>query len=232
MSDAIRRDLCPLSDLLAHARFDLMVDAALFGPSARSKVERHGMLWQDGGGSWLQVVLLAGDRAVVLGVDRDYSRTVTADAVDLLTGLPDWVADAARTRDDGQGEDWLGFVLWWEGGAWWSIEHPVDDGASQIPLLQPFTEAVQSEAVEEAVNVAALDHLREDDPREEQLVDPEAVRRLVATGSAVDERLLLDALIFEELHLAHAVAVARAAGMIYPARTALDARGMADGTER
>ena len=35
---------------------------ALFGPSARSKVERHGMLWQDGGGSWLQVVLLAGDR--------------------------------------------------------------------------------------------------------------------------------------------------------------------------
>lgn len=216
MSDAIRRDLCPLPDLLAHARFDLMVDAALFGPSARSKVERHGMLWQDGGGSWLQVVLLAGDRAVVLGVDRDYSRTVTADAVDLLTGLPDWVADAARTRDDGQGEDWLGFVLWWEGGAWWSIEHPVDDGASQIPLLQPFTEAVQ----------------REDDPREEQLVDPEAVRRLVATGSAVDERLLLDALIFEELHLAHAVAVARAAGMIYPARTALDARGMADGTER
>ncbi|MCT1910166.1 hypothetical protein [Brachybacterium paraconglomeratum] len=43
---------------------------------------------------------------------------------------------------------------------------------------------------------------------------PEAVRRLVVAGSAVDERLLLDALIFEELHLAHAVVVARAAGMI------------------
>ncbi|WP_341853827.1 hypothetical protein [Brachybacterium sp. GPGPB12] len=180
----------------------------------------------------LQVVLLAGDRAVVLGVDRDYSRTVTADAVDLLTGLPGWVADAARTRDDGQGEDCLGFVLWWEDGAWWSIAHPVDDGASHVPLLRPCTEAVQREAVEEAVNVAALDHLREDDPREERLVDPEAVRRLVAAGATVDERLLLDALIFEELHLAHAVAVARSAGMIYPARTALEARGMADGTAR
>ena len=82
------------------------------------------------------------------------------------------------------------------------------------------------------MNVAALDHLREDDPRGKQLVDPEAVRRLVAAGSTVDERLLLDALIFEELHLAHAVVVARAAGMIYPARTALEARGMADGTAR
>lgn len=150
------------------------------------------------GGGWLQVGLLAGDRAVMLGADCDRSRSVAADAVDLLTGLPDWVADAARTRDDGQGEDWLGFVLWWEDGAWWSIEHPVDDGAAHVPLLQSF---------------------------------PEAVRRLVAAGSAVDERLLLDALIFEELHLAHAVVVARAAGMIYPARTALEARGMADGTE-
>ncbi len=64
MSDSIRQDLCPLPDRLTDARFDLMLDAALFGPSARSKVERHGMLWQDGGGSWLQVVLLAGDRAV------------------------------------------------------------------------------------------------------------------------------------------------------------------------
>lgn len=63
MGDAIRRDLCLRPDLLVHARFDLMVDAALFGPSARPKVECHGMLWQDGGGSWLEVVLLAGDRA-------------------------------------------------------------------------------------------------------------------------------------------------------------------------
>ena len=85
MSDAIRRDLCPLPDLLAHARFDLMVDAALFGPSARSKVERHGMLWQDGGGSWLQVVLLAGDRV-------RYANPACAEAfgrpVESMPGLP------------------------------------------------------------------------------------------------------------------------------------------------
>lgn len=91
---------------------------------------------------------------------------------------------------------------------------------------------MQREAIEEAVSVASLDHQREDDPREHQLVDPESVRRLVAAGSTVDESLLLDALIYEELHLDHAVAVARSAGMIYPARTALEARGMADGTAR
>ncbi|OFT46144.1 hypothetical protein HMPREF3159_14665 [Brachybacterium sp. HMSC06H03] len=62
MSDSIRQDLCPLPDRLTDARFDLMLDAALFGPSARSKVEPDGMLWQNSGG-WLQVVLLAGDRA-------------------------------------------------------------------------------------------------------------------------------------------------------------------------
>lgn len=226
MPSVTRHDLCPLPELLSHTRFDLMIQAALFGPDTRSRVERHGMLWEDGGGSWLQVVLLAGERAVVLGVDRDYSRTIGE--VDLLEGLPAWVADVARTRDDGQAESWLGFVLWWEDGAWWSAEHPVDDGAARIPLLGGFGEDEQLDAVGEAVAVAAMDHQREDDPREEQEVDPDAVRRLVAAGTAVDERLLLDALIFEELDLGHAVAVARATGMIYPARSGAEARGQVD----
>ncbi|MCW1804071.1 hypothetical protein [Brachybacterium squillarum] len=222
MSSVIRRDLCTLSELLSHARLDLMIEAALLGPDMRSRVERHGLMWEDGGGSWLQVVLLAGDRAVVLGVDRDYSRTVGQ--VDLLEGLPAWVADVTRTRDDGQAESWLGFVLWWEDGAWWSAEHPVDDGAARIPLLGDFGEDAQLDAVGEAVAVAAMDHQREDDPREEQEVEPDAVRRLVAAGAAVHERLLLDALIFEELDLGHAVTVARATGMIYPARSGAEAR--------
>lgn len=151
-----RDDLCPLPELLSHTRFDLMIEAALAGSDMRSRVERHGMLWED--------------------------------------------------------------------GAWWSAEHPVDDGAARIPLLGGFGEDEQLDAVGEAVAVAAMDHQREDDPREEQEVDPDAVRRLVAAGTAVDERLLLDALIFEELDLGHAVTVARATGMIYPARSGAEAR--------
>ena len=54
-------------------------------------------------------MLLTGDRAVLMGVDRASSRTV--DQVDLGAGLPAWAAPFVPLGEDGRPTDWWGFAL-------------------------------------------------------------------------------------------------------------------------
>src|SRR4051794_38636246 len=71
----------------------------------------------DGGGNWAHLALIEGGRAVLYGYDHEYSETVDADPpIDLLAEAPGWLPWAELIRL--QGEDQLGYVLWFDAGAW------------------------------------------------------------------------------------------------------------------
>ncbi|MFJ3161110.1 hypothetical protein [Streptomyces kanasensis] len=76
-----------------------------------------------GAGGWWRVTLLDADRAVICGQDPDGSHThVGGEQIDFLAGGPDWLP-WERLRDDAAG-NLLGFVYWWDGGAWHRIAYP------------------------------------------------------------------------------------------------------------
>ncbi|MFE3558093.1 hypothetical protein ACFXKW_24985 [Streptomyces sp. NPDC059193] len=76
-----------------------------------------------GAGGWWRLTVLDGARAVLCGQDPDGSHThVGGRQVDFLEGGPDWLP-WDLLREDAEG-NLLGFVYWWQDGAWHRIPYP------------------------------------------------------------------------------------------------------------
>ncbi|MGW4894535.1 hypothetical protein ACWEQL_20015 [Kitasatospora sp. NPDC004240] len=75
-----------------------------------------------GAGGWWRLTLLDGGRAVFCGQDPDGSHTHDGDEqIDFLAGGPAWLP-WEQLKDDASG-NLLGFVYWWEDGAWHRIDY-------------------------------------------------------------------------------------------------------------
>lgn len=217
MTNIVIRQLAPLDDVMLTARWFLISSAVLFDGSSSNRVEPHGAYYEDGGGSWLHLLLLDGDRAVVTGVDRDYSETVGGEPrLDQHPGIPEWVLPFIPREEDGSPLHWWGYLLWWEDGVWWSVDHGPDDGVRAVEILSSSTHRARMDDLDDLIGVAGDEHLTEDDPREEREADAAAMRRAVDAGPGLTEEMLLDAVIFKELDLAAGVHVAREFGRIAP----------------
>ncbi|MGW7455488.1 hypothetical protein [Streptomyces sp. NPDC054787] len=111
-------------DLLwARAVTMAMVDAAC-STSTEFALDHDG-LWchSTGAGGWWRLTLLDGGRAVFCGQDPDGSHThLGGEQIDFLAGGPDWLP-WELLRDDAAG-NLLGFVYWWQDGAWHRIPYP------------------------------------------------------------------------------------------------------------
>ncbi|WP_030124481.1 hypothetical protein [[Kitasatospora] papulosa] len=102
-------------------------------------------LWHydDGHGSWAELHHLDAGRAVLLGQDRNESRTFYAEAsdffeepgTDLLAGAPGWWEPPVRRVREAQ--LFLGFVYGFDGGAWKRADYDAEDGftALRLPAL-------------------------------------------------------------------------------------------------
>ena len=81
------------SDLAPHAQLELgwrlaaACSAAAFEPDEPTRAERHGWFYDDGGGTSARMILVDGGRAVLLGWDRDFTRT-TDEGIDVLETAP------------------------------------------------------------------------------------------------------------------------------------------------
>lgn len=226
MTNIVIRQIAPLDDVLLTARWFLITSAAFFGASTSDRIEPHGLYRDDGGGSWLQLLLLEGGRAVAIGVDRDFSETVgVRPGLDVHSGIPDWVQPCIPREQDGSPLHWWGYLLWWDEGVWWSVDHELDDGVSKVEILSASAHRARMDDLHDMLSVAADEHLIEDDPREELEPDPVVVRRAVESGTALTEEMLLEAVLFEELDLAAGMEVARAFGRIAPMPAGTEVRG-------
>lgn len=220
------RQLAPLDDVLLTARWFLITSAVLLGASTSNRVEPNGIHYEDGGGSWLQLLLLERDRAVAIGVDRDFSETVGAEpGLDRHPGIPEWVLARIPREEDGSPLHWWGYLLWWEDGVWWSVDHELDDGVSRVEILSASTHRARMDDLGDMLSVAMDKLLGEDDPREELEADPAAMRRVVEAGKELTEEMLLGAVLLEELELAAGLEVARAFGQITPMSPGVEVRG-------
>ncbi|MFI0716133.1 hypothetical protein ACH4SK_37145 [Streptomyces inhibens] len=150
----------------------------------------HGLqCWNAGGSYWWRLQLIEGGRALLCGQDSDGSYTHDGgEQIDFLAGGPEWLP-WERLRDDAEG-NLLGFVYWWQDGAW---------------ARAPYPEKMQDDGLEMAMNWAApgdaaIEEIVEDlVARTETEVDPAAaVRAFIAaaearTVGAQDIAALLDA---------------------------------------
>ncbi|MCG7634536.1 hypothetical protein MHN80_19670 [Gordonia McavH-238-E] len=106
-----------------------------------------GWHYDDGGGNWVDVVLVGADRAVLVGHDHEYSETYFREGAtyfgesetDLLGGAPPWWEPAIashleRQRTDGM---WIGFVYGFD-GRWTRSGYDLADGFTSVGL--PFTD--------------------------------------------------------------------------------------------
>ncbi|MGD3111059.1 hypothetical protein [Streptomyces sp. YGL11-2] len=101
--------------------------------------------WNDGGAYWWRLTFYGDGRAVLCGQDSDGSYTHSGDRqIDFLAGGPEWLP-WERLRDDARG-NLLGFVYWYEDGAWARAPYPAampDDGlAMAVSWTAPGDEAV------------------------------------------------------------------------------------------
>lgn len=230
MTNIVIRQIAQLDDVLLTARWSLIISAVLFGASTSDRIAPHGIYHEDGGGSWLQLLLLEGDRAVAIGVDRDFSETVgERPGLDEHPEIPDWVQPCIPREQDGSPLHWWGYLLWWDEGAWWSVDHELDDGVGRVEVLSASADRARRDDLDDMLSVAGDMHLTEDDPREELEPDPVVVRRAVEAGPALTEEMLREAGLFEELDLAAGVEAARAFGRITPMSSGAEMQGKALG---
>ncbi|WP_374777728.1 hypothetical protein OG756_37980 [Streptomyces sp. NBC_01310] len=109
--------------LWARAVTMALVDAAC-NPGTEFALDDDGVWCHSTGAcGWWRLTVLDGGRAVFCGQDPDGSHThVDGEQIDFLAGGPDWLP-SDLLRDDAAG-NLLGFVYWWEDGAWHRIPYP------------------------------------------------------------------------------------------------------------
>ncbi|AGL19344.1 hypothetical protein [Actinoplanes sp. N902-109] len=159
------------------------------GPAAR----------HDDGGSWAQLVLVDGGRAVLYGCHRGHSTTA-----DLLADAPGWLPWAELTGPE------LGFVLWHEHGRW----HRVAGAPAGTDGLTSMLAAVLDDAAARAELIEFVfgrgEHAR-DTPAERADVAA-AADRLLRAVSLETLRGLLGRLAISGVDLRAGLAVAVRAG--------------------
>lgn len=109
--------------LWARAVTMALVDAACSSRTEFSLDDEGLWCHSTGAGAWWRLTVLDGGRAVFCGQDPDGSHThLGGEQIDFLAGGPDWLP-WDLLRDDAAG-NLLGFVYWWEDGAWQRIPYP------------------------------------------------------------------------------------------------------------
>ncbi|MGW1376636.1 hypothetical protein ACWD6P_20535 [Streptomyces sp. NPDC002446] len=145
--------------------------------------------WNAGGSYWWRLKLWPGGRALLCGQDADGSHTHSAGRqIDFLAGGPEWLP-WERLREDAEG-NLLGFVYWWQGGAWARAPYPErlpDDGLETAMSWVAPGDAAVGEIVEDLV---ALTETERDAAPAVQAFLAAAEARTVGAG---DIAALLDA---------------------------------------
>ncbi|HEX6346848.1 proteophosphoglycan 5 [Umezawaea sp.] len=169
-------DLPSPRDMRARWAAHSAVVAALgYGDSSHADGGRW--YYDDGGGNWVELHRLDGDRAVLLGHDHEYSDTYYGqaaeyfgeDETDLLDGAPDWWGEPVRaTEEPGR---WIGFVYGYEDGGWQRADYDLADGFTSV--APPAVSDERCRAL-----IAAFTGRPEDDA---------AVSGLIAAGAAATE---------------------------------------------
>lgn len=211
----VRRDLPDLDTMRDRWAAVAAFWATVTGPPGERapRAQSHGWYYDFHSGSWAQLILLPGERAVLIGVDRDYSETFREE-VDMQVGLPPWARSVLPSAPEGYIPLW-GLAYVYDDGAWWSRETGLKDGLDRL-LPAVSVEEVVDCARDLFQNIEFLDELDEHDPRLEIELDPAAVVRAIALGPDLDEQTLRDVLVFEELDFVAGVAAARAFADVVP----------------
>lgn len=201
-------DLAHPSELELGWRLDAACMASAFNWNAfMTCAERHGWYYDDGSGTTARMVLLDGGRAVLTGWERAFTHT-TDHGIDVVATAPDWVRRVVRMSEPI--DPAVGFIAWFEDGRWHAHEYP-EDGLERWVTSRGFgTTEGRRELVNNILDVAADEHLQEDDPREEALADDAAIARVLDEGYSPTREALLAMLVFEELNLDAAADAIRA----------------------
>lgn len=114
---------------------DLWIEPALVSALASGRpnsdvpgyeVSADGLRMRDIGNGWWGLVPVTGGRAVLYGLDLDYSEIVMCEGpVDLLAGGPAWLP-WTWLRALFAGIEPVGFVYWWDGAHWARAPYPAD----------------------------------------------------------------------------------------------------------
>lgn len=162
------------------------VDAAV-GLDGFTRCAGDHLDWSSGGGSWCRLTLVAGDRAVLTGNDRDYSRTgfrapggTPETWTDLLAGAPAfWDVPLAAEHAHG-----TGFIYGYEDGRWQRVAYDTEDGFAGLGLPMA-SETNLTAAVLDAYDCFAGEH------EYERPADPDDIERLAAAGAGLTEQHLV-----------------------------------------
>ncbi|MFI9050982.1 NUDIX hydrolase [Streptomyces sp. NPDC053427] len=127
-------------------------------PLHNYRVDDVGLHSEDIGNGWWSLLRVEGGRAVLYGIDNDYSESIAqVPPVDLLAGGPSWLPwDRLATLTD-RGET-FGFLYWWADGAWGRAPFPHsvrEDGLrSMVPdgdgEVRAVLEALEEDGAEAA----------------------------------------------------------------------------------
>lgn len=142
--------------------------------------------WEGADGMWLALVRPGEGRALLAGWHHEFSLTEGGASpgeigTDLVGDAPGWWrrgVEHARSHDAH-----LGFLYGWDGGRWWRLDQPSDDGFD--PELFPVTRAAMRDIVDELADDTLLD-----------APDPDAVDALLDAGAhltAADLKAVLHA---------------------------------------
>ncbi|MEV5982163.1 hypothetical protein [Streptomyces sp. NPDC052114] len=121
--------------------------------------DSRGVRSEEVGNGWWALSWVEGGRAVLYGLDNDYSETIhLSPPVDLLAGGPAWLPWQWLERL--VAEEVLGFVYWWENGAWGHAPYPAevrDDGVSStVPADDSQVEQVCAALVDDGAEAARV----------------------------------------------------------------------------
>ncbi|MFJ9418918.1 NUDIX hydrolase [Streptomyces sp. NPDC101227] len=129
-------------------------------PVHNYRVDDTGLHSADVGNGWWSLTWVEGGRAVLRGLDLDYSESIgQVPPVDLLAGGPSWLPweRLAAQTDRGEG---LGFLYWWADGAWGRAPYPYtvrEDGLrSMLPDGDDEVRAVLTALREDGVDAAEV----------------------------------------------------------------------------
>lgn len=121
--------------------------------------------YHDGGGNWVSLKFKDKNKAILIGMDHEYSRTYFRESAayfgeketDLLKDAPDWWdSELSTIIGEIRFEPWIGFIYGWDGSVWKRAEYDLDDGFTSVGLLRTFTNESLLELVA-AVTDRALD---------------------------------------------------------------------------
>ncbi|WP_055698532.1 hypothetical protein [Streptomyces silaceus] len=128
-------------------------------PEHNYAVDSVGVRSEDVGNGWWALSWVEGGRAVMYGLDNDYSDTISlSPPLDLLAGGPAWLPwpwlERLITTEV------VGFVYWWDGGAWAHAPYPPeahDDGVGSIvPVDDDPVEQVCAALVDDGADPARV----------------------------------------------------------------------------